>query len=110
VLVNACQKHAAAEIRQETKTVPRRPKSLFMGSVSQQPGQKWSVSPCESLPTLKHLTNNGTRHIRCRINKTQEPRIALTLGAYPKGNFVERLGAVHNGLIHTLDRRAKRAN
>lgn len=59
VLVKACQKQAAAEtghckleyrawngprrdgkehsLRQEMKTVPRRPNTLFMGSVNQQP-------------------------------------------------------------------------
>lgn len=37
LLVKACQKQASAEIRHEMKMVPRRPKSLFMGSVSQQP-------------------------------------------------------------------------
>ena len=37
VFVNACQKHAAAEIPHDTNTVPRRPNTLFMGSVSQHP-------------------------------------------------------------------------
>jgi hypothetical protein len=37
VFVKACQKQARAEIRHEMKMVPRRPKALFMGSVSQQP-------------------------------------------------------------------------
>lgn len=37
VFVKACQKHARAEITQAMKTVPRRPKTLFMGSVNQQP-------------------------------------------------------------------------
>lgn len=37
VFVKACQKQAAAEMRQEMKTVPRRPNLLFRGSVNQQP-------------------------------------------------------------------------
>lgn len=37
VFANACQKQAAAEIKQEMKMVPRRPKRRFMGSVSQHP-------------------------------------------------------------------------
>lgn len=37
VFVNACQKHARAEIKQAMKMVPRRPKARFMGSVSQHP-------------------------------------------------------------------------
>lgn len=36
-LVKPCQKHASAEMRQLSQTVPRRPNLLFMGSVSQQP-------------------------------------------------------------------------
>ena len=55
VFVKACQKQAAPEIRQDTKMVPRRPKSLFMGSVSQQPAKAQQIYGAAMKGELQHL-------------------------------------------------------
>jgi hypothetical protein len=69
-------------------------------------------------PAAKHLVHGirqpaadkGTAEIRRRVDEADQPRVSRALCVNAKLDLVEGLGAVDDGLVHTLDGRAKGAD
>src|SRR5687768_7602347 len=70
VFVKACQKQARKEMPQEMKTVPRRPKTLFMGSVI--PGELSVSKEYKGMVWESEAYSNRSRRSRGKVLSSGE--------------------------------------
>lgn len=95
------------------KIVPRRPKSLFSGSVSQQPrSAQHNYGGNESAESLEPKL--GLTYIGSGVDETKEPLMLASIGAgcgiNSKLRSKEELSAIDYSLIHALHGSGNRAH